>query len=269
MHPRVAELLGNLGRLHANQSQFAEAERLFQRSLALSEKSFGPDHHLVASTLIPLAAAYHAQGRTAEAKTLVNRSINIGERSEASPGERYLSYLLRSRIAWELNERTSALSDLRHAMDLAEDQRGRASGAEQERAQFFSNLQSAFGQMIAWQHELGDAADLNEVVAAIERSRARSLLDDLSLAGVDLGLGRPAAERERLRQQEIELKSRAAQLEKQWTAVPTNEDRARLLPQLAEARQAVCQQYREQRTSSPLYRDLLSAGAAPLKLPEL
>ena len=104
--------------------------------------------------------------------------------------------------------------DLRRAIDLAEQQRGRASGAEHERAEYFTRFAGAFERMVAWQTELGD---VSEALAAIERSRARSLLDEMNMGGAELDIGRSAVEREAIRRREGELKGRVAGLEKQLT----------------------------------------------------
>jgi hypothetical protein len=46
----------------------AEAEPLFTRSLAITEKALGPDHIDVGTPLISLAGPYYVQGRYAEAE---------------------------------------------------------------------------------------------------------------------------------------------------------------------------------------------------------
>ena len=268
-HPSVAETLSNFANLYDMQARFAEAEPHQQRALKLFEKAFGPEHPYFAGSLQNLVVSYINQARYAEAEPLLDRAIAIRDRAGVGPDSRSNSYLLRSRIAWKLQDRQRALADLRKAMDLAESARQQASGAERERAEFFSTLQSAFEQMIAWQQELGDAADLSETLSAMERSRSRSLLDDLSVAGTNLYLGRPPSERDRLQREEVDLKSRAAQLEKQWTNAKTPEERNRLLPDLAKAREAVYQHYRDLRASSPVYRQLLSAGGSLVTLRQL
>jgi tetratricopeptide (TPR) repeat protein len=58
---------------------YAEAEPLFQRALALREKLLGPDDPNVATSLNNLAALYQVQGRYAEAETLLKRSLAIDE----------------------------------------------------------------------------------------------------------------------------------------------------------------------------------------------
>jgi tetratricopeptide (TPR) repeat protein len=47
-HPDVAASLNNLAELYRAQGQYAQAEPLYKRSLAIVEKALGPDHPNVA-----------------------------------------------------------------------------------------------------------------------------------------------------------------------------------------------------------------------------
>jgi CHAT domain-containing protein/Tfp pilus assembly protein PilF len=60
--------------------KFSEAVPLAQRSLAIYEKTYGPDHINVAGALSNLAILYQAQGRLADAGPLYRRSLAIAER---------------------------------------------------------------------------------------------------------------------------------------------------------------------------------------------
>jgi tetratricopeptide (TPR) repeat protein len=76
-HPDVATSLNNLAQLYETQGQYAQAEPLFKRSLAISEKALGPDHPDVAQRLENLAALYRATNRTKEAEVLEKRAAAI------------------------------------------------------------------------------------------------------------------------------------------------------------------------------------------------
>jgi CHAT domain-containing protein len=152
-------------------------------------------------------------------------------------------------------------------MDLAEQQRGQSGGAEQERAQHFSRFSGAFERMVSWQVELGDTA---EALAAIERGRARSLLDDMNLGGAELQIGRPAAEREQLRKREAELKAKIAELEQAANDTATDDaKRQKLQTQLSDARAQLYDHFRQERSTSPVYRNLLSVSAGPPRLSQI
>ena len=73
----MATSVNNLGLLYYNQGQYAQAEPLLNRSLAIMEKALGPDHPDVAVSLENLAALYRVTKRRKEAKVLEKRAAAI------------------------------------------------------------------------------------------------------------------------------------------------------------------------------------------------
>jgi tetratricopeptide (TPR) repeat protein len=73
----VATSLNNLAALYQTQGDYAKAEPLYKRSLAIWEKALGPDHPNVATSLENLAKLYRATKRNAEAEALENRAARI------------------------------------------------------------------------------------------------------------------------------------------------------------------------------------------------
>lgn len=67
-----------------NLGNFAEAEPLLRRALALDEKGFGPNHPNVATCLNNLAALLHDTNRLKEAEILYRRALAIDEQSFGS-----------------------------------------------------------------------------------------------------------------------------------------------------------------------------------------
>jgi tetratricopeptide (TPR) repeat protein len=63
------------------QGRYAEAEPLYKRGLAITEKALGPDHPHVGAALNNLAALYFDQGRYAEAELLFRRDLIIAEKA--------------------------------------------------------------------------------------------------------------------------------------------------------------------------------------------
>jgi CHAT domain-containing protein/Tfp pilus assembly protein PilF len=265
-HCDVAQSVHNLGYLYCKQGQYSKAEPLFKRALAMFEKAHGPDHPDVASSLHSLGSLHHKQGRDDLAEPLLDRAIAIRDRAGVAPGVRFSSYGLRAQITWKTGRRDEAIADLHHALELAEQQRGRASGAEHERAESFTQFARAFERMVAWQTEMGNAG---EAYQAIERAHARSLLDEIGVAGADLTIGRTIAEREQLRQREGELRSQIAGLEKQAGLAKDADAKAKLQAETAAARAALYEHFRDERSSSPVYRNLLSTGSGPPRLSQL
>ena len=73
----MATSLDNLASLNRAQGQYAEAEPLVRRALAIREKAFGLDHPEVATSLENLAALCRATNRGEEAETLVKQVARI------------------------------------------------------------------------------------------------------------------------------------------------------------------------------------------------
>ena len=73
--------LNNLAGLYRAQGRYAEAEPLYKRALAISEKALGPEHPDVGTSLNNLAVLYQAQGRYAEAEPLYKRALAIDEKA--------------------------------------------------------------------------------------------------------------------------------------------------------------------------------------------
>jgi tetratricopeptide (TPR) repeat protein len=77
----TSRLMNELGIFLYARIRFAEAERLYRRSLAIDEQSFGPEHHEVAVRLNNLAQLLSDTNRLDEAEPLMRRALAIDERS--------------------------------------------------------------------------------------------------------------------------------------------------------------------------------------------
>ncbi len=75
--PRLATSLNNLGELYRLQGKYAEAEPLYQRSLAIWEKALGPEHPDVAMVLENYAGLLRETGREEEASSMEARAQAI------------------------------------------------------------------------------------------------------------------------------------------------------------------------------------------------
>ncbi len=85
--PRLATSLNNLAVLYYAQGKYAQAEPLYQRSLAIREKALGPEHPNVATVLENYAALLHKLNRHAEADKMEARAqaIRAKHAKEKSP----------------------------------------------------------------------------------------------------------------------------------------------------------------------------------------
>jgi tetratricopeptide (TPR) repeat protein len=78
----VAKSLSGLALLYKAQGNYAEAEPLFQRSLAIREQALGPEHPDVATSLENYAALLRETGRADEAAEMEARAKAIRAKYE-------------------------------------------------------------------------------------------------------------------------------------------------------------------------------------------
>src|SRR5262249_35134999 len=76
-HPNVAISLNNMAILYRDQGRYDEAEALYKRSLAISEKALGPEHSEVGTVLDNLADLAFLKGDWAGAAGYWRRSTDI------------------------------------------------------------------------------------------------------------------------------------------------------------------------------------------------
>src|SRR5437016_2875790 len=79
-HPYVAQSLNNLAELYRANGEYAKAEPLYQRELAIREKALGPEHTYVATSLHNLAELYRANGEIKQAVIYQERANESRER---------------------------------------------------------------------------------------------------------------------------------------------------------------------------------------------
>ncbi len=268
-HPDLAASLNNLAILYCVQHRYAEADLLYERALAITEKGLGADNPGVATSLANLGSSYYEQGKSAEAAPLVDRAVAIQDRAKVGPGHRSKTSYLRARIAWKANRRNEAITDLEHALDFAEQQRGRSAAAEQERATSFARYASVFERMVEWQTVLGNPG---EAFQAIERARTQSLLEQMDLGAVDLLAGLPPDQAAELNNRRSSTRARISQLEARLR-LPSQrsglspEQRDGLRAELEKARNDYLEAYRDIRSASPAYRLNLTKDRKPVTLP--
>ncbi|WIA42558.1 hypothetical protein OEZ86_008540 [Tetradesmus obliquus] len=78
-HPAVAESCSNLAILYNQQGDYAAAQPLYERALAIYEATYGPNHQEVAHTLTDLAVLHLEQGHDAVGRPLLERALAIQE----------------------------------------------------------------------------------------------------------------------------------------------------------------------------------------------
>ncbi len=78
----MAASLNNLAALYEVQGNYAEAEPLYQRSLAIQEKALGPEHPDVATSLENYAALLRQTARIDKAERMEARAKAIRAKYE-------------------------------------------------------------------------------------------------------------------------------------------------------------------------------------------
>jgi tetratricopeptide (TPR) repeat protein len=76
--PHLADALNELGLAAIDEGKYAIAKEHFERSLALYEKTFGPETVAVAGAQAGLAQAYLGERNYKKAESLIQRAIEIG-----------------------------------------------------------------------------------------------------------------------------------------------------------------------------------------------
>ncbi|MFL5591897.1 MAG: FxSxx-COOH system tetratricopeptide repeat protein [Ktedonobacteraceae bacterium] len=79
--PEATQLLMQAGNYLEQSAQYAQADPLYQRALAISEKTLGPEHPDTGSTLHALAGLYWRQGKYELAEPLYQRALAIYEKT--------------------------------------------------------------------------------------------------------------------------------------------------------------------------------------------
>ena len=258
--PLVRSLL-LAGNIQRELGHFGPAQELYGRAVRIQEDHLGPNHPELADCLYEWSVCCSRSKGHVEAQELIDRVIEIRESAGVSAGDRAKAFLLRAQLTWNHGDRLGALADLRQAAALAEAQRGQYSGGNLDRAQAFATLADVWEQMVVWQTELGD---VEEVLSAIERSRARTLLDEFAFARSDLSSGPGIAGRTRRQHQSRELESRVRGIEQQLLQGDGLQDdtagRSALKQSLEDARRQLRELLDSERSANPVYRKLLGFG---------
>ena len=256
-------------------NQLDVAEDYARRALAIAERTQGSHHPQTARARNRLADVLMHKDRDAEALPLARQVLADLEAVGMAEEKRYDALRCLAHLTWRGGDRAAALGLMEQAMDLAEAARSASSGAELERAATFAYYNNAYESTIRWQTELGDTQG---ALDAMERVRARSFLEAMRTAGVDVRQAMSPAEREASQKQEMAFQAEVTRLESELGDIPilrddepaaTTRTRRRLLDELAAARDALYTFRRQLRAASPLYRQLASAEEKPPSLDDI
>jgi CHAT domain-containing protein/tetratricopeptide (TPR) repeat protein len=274
-HVYAANVREDLGWLAVERGDWDSALSRFDEALRVVEAEFGERHQQSGVLHAARGHVRFQQGDLDEAGRDLDRGIAILEATGANSQLRYRAYVHRAQARWAANRRTEALSDLRIAMDLAEESRTQASGLEQDRGSLFGSFAEAFQTMIRWQMELGNRS---EAFAAAERMRARELFHQFEAHGIDLLAGLPADDAAALRDREQQARFRVARVERQVALLDEQADladaeraarRQALERELRAAREEYLAASRDIRNASVVWRSMAGSAYSPRSLAEL
>jgi CHAT domain-containing protein len=125
-HPLVARCFNHLAVLSRDKGEYAKAEPLFRRALAILENAAGPEHPYIAEILDGMAVLYAAKGDFAQAVTVQSRANSVSERNltrnlTRGSERQKLAYLTRfsKQTDFTLSLHSRALPHDPQALDLA------------------------------------------------------------------------------------------------------------------------------------------------------
>ena len=179
-------LLINLGNTYAAMGDMQAALDRLKPSLPLSREA--GDRRLEAYALRGFGEVYHQMGQTAKALDYFNESLPIarvtGDRMDEA---RSLSFI--ARMHRDLNQLREARVNIEAAISIIESLRSRIPD-HQQRSSYFATVRSAYDlyiDILMRQRNERDSENLNALaIEASERSRARSLLDLLVEARIEI-----------------------------------------------------------------------------------
>jgi CHAT domain-containing protein len=182
---------------------------------------------------------------------LATDAVKISEIAAISPGLKAEYLQLQANLFWETGDRPAAVSVLEQAAALVEEQQMEALGSDYDRGALLSRSTSLFEQLARWSAEL---LQIDDVFAAGERSRSRTLLEQVQNHDADLLQRLPPEQRQTLERLYLARQTRAASLMRQIAVLSTaptlaDEERRRQLAalhtKLADARKKVVESHRD------------------------
>ena len=250
------------------QNRLADAAEYFGRSFAVMKEAVGPNDPCLETPLAIGAMLMTAVEKWDDAEELIDRAIALARTDQGL----HLDHTIRARIRWMKGDRSGALEDAHRAIELAESVRTAAAGTEFDVARLFGDFADAYELVVEFQTQLGNVSD---AFAAAESSRARSLIDQLSLQGVSAVAGLPEHEaetfRDRYRTVRLQLTRTVKQLQmldQRQDISSAEKDRVRetLKADGTRFNMELIEVVRDIHNANPAYRQMLSRDNRPASL---
>lgn len=202
-----ADSLEAVGQFYKWRGDLAQAEQYYARALKIREKE-APDSPDIAESLLHSGELAEDRKQFAKAEGYYRQSLAI--RAKQMPGSRFhaesLAALARIKNRQEQTEDAAQL--YQQALDALEGQTARLGGTEEVRSKFRAKYASYYQEYIDLLMKQGKPELAFHI---LERQRARTLLETLAAAHVDIrkGVSPTLVETERELQQEFSVQSQA------------------------------------------------------------
>ena len=257
------------GLQHLAHREFAAAQEAWGKaeSLQVQEKNA----LLLPRTLNYLGLTMELQGELTQAEQRYRQARELQKEGPwAFPVTRFITLWRLACVIDRRGDRKQARQLLEEAVGLIEEARLKTYGDAQQRADFFGQFQGGLEQLIDWCVEDGD---VEAGLRAAIRSRSRTLLDQLQVAGADPRAALQGPRGEQLRRQEEEAHQRVSGLRAQVQMISIEDidkpEVKKKLDDLNQAQKHFEEVWREVLSASPIYRRLSAADPSDTVLPIL
>jgi CHAT domain-containing protein len=223
---------------------------------------------LLPRTLNYLALTAEVQNKAEAAEELLRQAQALQkDNPRAFPATHFITLWRLANIQDKRGRGSEARQLLMQAVDVVESARLQTFGADEQRANYFSQFAPAFEQLVAWSVRDGD---IETAFSAAARGRGRGLLDQLRMARVDPLESLTGPRGEELRKEESSLKQKisALRVRAQYLTADgaTEKEAAQLVAELDATQQRYSDVWREVLNASPVYRALSGQDPAATAL---
>lgn len=239
--------------VHLVHKDFDVADELWQSVLS-KQREMG-QNSLTVRTLNYLAATAQLRGDLETAESHYRAALAThNDDSTIYPVMRFVSLWKLAQIRYRNGDETESRALLDRAIAIAESTRVGTYGAEKQRADFFAQFAPAFDAVF---HLSLSEGDFDAALSYAERSRSRTFLDQLQVAGIDPRDGLEGETAQALLAREAALKLRINQIRARAYQTTQNDSIDDLKTELSVAQQEYTRLWEEILDASPIYRSLL------------
>jgi CHAT domain-containing protein len=177
--------LSNMGRTYFLLGEYSKALELFNQALLLYEKA--DYRHGKSTVLSNLGRCYQSLGDLDKAADFYRQALQLNRTLEDKQSESIILYNL-AKLESERNNRQQAINYIAAAIEIIESLRAKIN-IQELRASYLASSQSFYELYIDLLMQTADTEQVALAIHLTERAHARTLLDSLSEAGIDIRQG--------------------------------------------------------------------------------